>query len=473
LLVHGASLGLTDDEAYYWALAQHPALGFAYHPPAVVWSIAASQKLLGWLFGNHSALVVRLPAIAITGAVVALSLDWMKRAGAPRERLGLGALALLSLAGVFASSWMMVPDLPMLLGWMLLFWATWRLCFEKEKPELYWLLAFGAAWSMLSKYSAVLHAGSAGLAILIWAKPRVRVRGVVAICAGIALALIPILIWNAQHEWGSLLYQIRDRHEHSGLSLKRYLRFWSSQILVAGPVLVYFAFALVRRLKRRESLYVFVWAAPPALVFLTQPLFSEFKPHWALIVWLPVAIELGLAWSRGEWAKAARAQACFGLTLATLALLFCHLPLSPWATEKFLGKQSDPRWDVTNDMYGWAELPEFLKARGLSDWPVLGSRYQTASQAAFALGSTEHVALIPRDYKQKDEWLELGVTDHYGPEWPKLLRPVVFVADNRYSARAEFKDATCTSVGKLEAKRWSYIAKQIDVYRCVPVAMQP
>jgi multiple sugar transport system permease protein len=30
--------------------------------------------------------------------------------------------------------------------------------------------------------------------------------------AGASIAAVPILVWNAQHEWGSLLYQVRDRH---------------------------------------------------------------------------------------------------------------------------------------------------------------------------------------------------------------------------------------------------------------------
>src|SRR3712207_6666951 len=77
-LLHGATLGLTDDEAYYWVLAQKPAWGYAYHPPFVAWSIAASEALFKVVLGlletlglqgssglssqSHIPAAVRLPA---------------------------------------------------------------------------------------------------------------------------------------------------------------------------------------------------------------------------------------------------------------------------------------------------------------------------------------------------------------------------------------------------------------------------
>ena len=104
LLTHGAGLGLTDDEAYYWVLAQRPSLGYAFHPPAIGWFIAAVQKLLGPLFGGASPVLVRLPGVLSMALVLKLGLDWVAEVGGARtkEQEIRADLVLLSFSGLFA-----------------------------------------------------------------------------------------------------------------------------------------------------------------------------------------------------------------------------------------------------------------------------------------------------------------------------------------------------------------------------------
>ena len=93
LLSHGAVLGLTDDEAYYWALAQRPGLGFAYHPPGVVWAIAFFQFFFGWLGPSAAAAVVRMPAAFFSAGIVALALAWIREHRQGDVSIGRGAVA--------------------------------------------------------------------------------------------------------------------------------------------------------------------------------------------------------------------------------------------------------------------------------------------------------------------------------------------------------------------------------------------
>lgn len=472
-MIHGALLGLTDDEAYYWVLAQQPALGYAFHPPAVAWVIAAAQSVLGWLLGVNSPALVRLPAALFSAGILALGLRWVEMvlgtAATPRAMNRAGAV-LLAFAGLFGASWMMVPDLPLLFGWMLTFVATWELCFgPRPRTQHLAMLGGGVALALLSKYSAVLAAGSAGLSLLIWARSQERrvwmKRGIVAVTLGGILAAVPILVWNAQHEWMSILYQIRDRHSgSSGFSIVRYGRFWAVELLLAGPALVTYAFLIARRARRElASRYVLIWALPGALVFCVQPGWADFKPHWAFVVWLPIAMELAWEFAQDRARGWARAQLVYGWVFLVFGLLMCHVPIVSWMVKS-------PLQDVTNDMYGWRELPEFIQRLpgDAAQLPVVGSRYQTASQAAFAMGSLSKATLLPRDLKQRDEWLDLGVTDSQGPHWPKLLKPVLFVADHRYTAGPEFAGSRCEKLGRLEKTRGSVLAKWIDVWRCDP-----
>ncbi len=479
--VHGSLLGLTDDEAYYWVLAQHPSLGYAFHPPAVAWSIWLLQKLaeglgLAQVLGSPHTFLVRLPAAFYASAVLFLALKWMKSAGVLPSRLWKGALILLSFIGFFSASWMMVPDLPLFFGWTLAFISTWELCFGEERVSRYIGLGFGLTLAMLSKYSGVLALASAGVALLLWSRPRVLMRGLAVIGLSAGIAAAPVLVWNMRHDWASLLYQLRDRHGDFKFSGIRYVRFWIVQLLIAGPPLLgYFLFLPKRSFfcQTREltqvARYILAWTLPGALVFCLQPAWSDFKLHWAFVVWFPIALELGWAWGKSDkYDRVASWQCTYGLFFGILILGVCHVPFIPWIGEKITGRSFDPRLDVSNDMYGWSMLRSYVQTSGLRGLPVVGSRYQTASQAAFALSGVSQATLIPRDLKQLDEWPDLKISKGQGPEWPELVASVLFVSDNRYGARPEFKNARCIQIQRIDEKRLGYLAKQVDVWKCEP-----
>jgi 4-amino-4-deoxy-L-arabinose transferase-like glycosyltransferase len=464
LLIHGATIGLTDDEAYYWVLAQKPAWGYAFHPPMVAWFIALFQGLLGWLAGTHSVWLVRLPGALSVAAIVWLALDWVK-AAAGRVTPAAGWVVL-SFAGFFSLSWMMVPDLPLFLGWMLAFRATWELCEGRGRAGSLALLFAGAAMAMLSKYSGILVVVSSAACLLFWS--RSKLHGFLALALALAVAAAPILAWNSAHGWGSLLYQLSERHG-GGLSLSRFARFWVLELVLAGPAAIFFSVALFFDHANFPPRVLAAWIFPAALVFCAQPLFGDFKPHWAFVVWWPAF--LGLAWSEASGGIATRLRpfAAIGLALGALVLVACHLPLVGGALRLARGEAGDPRWDVTNDLYGWSELRAFVRdkaeAQGL---PVVGSRYQTAAQAAFALGGDAAFTLLPRDLKARDEWPALPISDGYGPDWPKLRESILYVADNRYEDGPGYPGARCAKLGALEALRLGMLAKRIDLWRCDP-----
>ncbi len=465
LFVHGATLGLTDDEAYYWVLAQTPALGYAYHPPAVAWSIAFFQKTLGWLFGLGSPALVRLPAAVFSALSVALAMRWLKGLGGA-ELSKRGAFIFISFAGIFGASWMIVPDLPLIFGWMLLFVATWEYLQKENTSRAHLGCMFvGAALLLLSKYSGVLAIGSAGLAVLLRARGSKRILGALSLVLGSSVALALILIWNAQHEWASILYQLRERHGGGGFSSIRYLRFWAVQLLLVGLPALIFSVSFVRNsLQSWRQQYLLLWMAPAFLVFCIQPAWSDFKLHWALVVWIPVFLEFAYRYGKGEWVRLARFQMAYALVLVSITVLLSHVQLF---------ESRDPRIDVSNDMYGWDKLRVYLaENEELRNLPVLASRYQTASQAAFSLspqrGGLNNVSLVPRDLKQKDEWPQLtNVVENEGPNWPKLLTRSLYVGDNRYNAGPEFPGAQCERIATLETYRKS-LAKQILVWDCRP-----
>jgi hypothetical protein len=286
------------------------------------------------------------------------------------------------------------------------------------------------------------------------------------------LALVPIVIWNSQHEWGSLLYQIRDRHDDHEFSLVRYGRFWLVSLVAAGPLVIAEFFGLLKWKLEKPLRCVQLFALPPALVYCTQPLWSDFKPHWAWIIWWPAAIAFALRLARSKRGApvGARLQIGYAAALSAFIVASCFDPLSMRVLALVKGVAPDPKLDVTNDFYGWKDLDHFLYERGVAhSLPIVGSRYQTAAQAAFALGSADRVSRVPRDLKARDEWAMLEATDGFGPAWPRIKSPVIFVADIRYDAPPEFPGASCVKLGRLETHRGPYLAKWVEAYRCDPV----
>ena len=159
-----------------------------------------------------------------------------------------------------------------------------------------------------------------------------------------------------------------------------------------------------------------------------------------------------------------------GLTLIALVLVCFQMPLVAFLGESF-NKKIDPKFDITNDVYGWSELAKQFKLTAedaQKNLPWVGSRYQTAALAAYFLKDASKVELLPRDEKSLDEWPDLRLTDSRGPEWPKIEKPFVFAADNRFSAPPEFKGGDCSKKQDFKFYRAQYLAKTITLYYCRP-----
>lgn len=481
LLVHGGLIGLTDDEAYYWVLAQKLDWSYAFHPPAVAWMIRLSQELFGWLVGRSS-LLVRLPAALNAGFLVWLATSWLRGV---QTRDTVAALSVMGFFCFFGLGWMMVPDHPLFLGWTLLFVLTSRFCgvhrpgpghADALSPWDWISLAAGAFLLLMSKYSGILAIGSSLLCLALWAPRSCRNKALGAVLFGTVAAVVPIVIWNASHGWGSLLYQLRDRHSGAELSWTRWFRFLGIQFLLVGPVLFWTGGSVISKgisemaawLRGRATqvpVYAFLslWVLPAAFVYGVQPLFAEFKPHWMFIAWWPILF--GFVAGKKNWTGGLRAHLAYGMVGFGLILSACHYP---WVTQ-LVGRNLD----VTNDLYGWSTLGEFMDAKlpqEVRELPVVGSRYQTAAQLSFYLGAKRQVTKIPRDEKEMGEWPDLDsqVVDGQGPNWPTLKRPILFVGDQRYSSGPEFPGAKCEKKWQHAVSRHSLDSKQIDLWICLP-----
>lgn len=478
-LIHSLTLGMTDDEAYYWALSLRPDWGFAYHPPMVVWMIWLTRFVFGPIVGEASNFVIRFPSVVMSTLMLAIALRSLRKFVPAENRLN-AAVCFLSMAGVFAFSWMMVPDIPFMLGAMLLFSASVDIALDQpeeinSKSRVLLKLFFGSMLALLSKFTAVFPVLSTFLVIVLFQKNRVRLLS--ALLGGSLMGGIPPLIWNLKNDFYSVKYQIQNRHGGDHFSLLRGARFLLIQLVAVGPVLFFKSIAKTTVPGRWKNLGILekltlVWGFPPFLVFFVQPFFSDFKPHWAIMFWLSMGFYFSIKLSERPHSLSFKFHTSYGIAFLVLGIVLIRYPLTTILAEAVTGKSLDPRFDLSNDLIGWETLPQFLKEKVGPDYqnlPIVGARYQTASRAAFANENPYQVVLLPRPHELRAEWPEYQLTDSIGPEWPTLLKPMIFVADNRYTAGPEFRSARCESLGKSETKRGEKTVRWIEAWLCKPV----
>ncbi|MDX2307046.1 MAG: glycosyltransferase family 39 protein [Hyphomicrobium sp.] len=381
--VFASQIGLTDDEAYYrlWSLV--PSAGYYDHAPMVAWFIAGGRSLLG-----DTELGVRL--LAITSSIAGAFALWRTAAllfGPDVGRASVIIAAAMPLLG--AGAIVVTPDTPSTLFTIL---ALWGLAELHASRNAWWWLAIGlfAGLGLASKYTNLFL----GVSILIWlvAVPDNR-RHFMSwqLWAGgfIALAVfLPVLHWNATHEWVSFAKQFGRVGASKGLTLKYLSEMIGAMALLASPVIAVFAamgaVVSIREARAsRSSAHVLLIAtiAPMLLYFLQHSLHDRVQANWPAPLYPSLAMAAALGAFAGRDALAAWRWVAMAAAVgfAITGLIYAHatrpLVLIP-------GKR-----EVTHQLHGWpdfaSEVDRMRREKG-AGW-IATSSYSTTAQLAFRL----------------------------------------------------------------------------------------
>lgn len=396
-LALAAHLPLVEDEAYYWEWSRHLAAGYFDHPPGIAWLIALGAPL------GRTELAVRIgPVLAGLMATALLAL----RARDPlRFVLLVAGVPLFALGGILAT-----PDVPLLLGWAV---ATWALLDRR------WIwVGIGVGIAGLGKYSGwgfwPLAMGVAAFDSFANRRSFLPdLRGVRMGVAATLLVLAPNLVWNFQHDWSSIKFQV-------GHGLNRppagALAFFGAQVGLAGPLLfgvfgawcIWISARIVRVFRGRsgqaalatgESSGVSDWPAwHESVTFaLSAPVIGFFtfaatrgsgEANWAAPAYFGAV--LALANATGRWARAAWVAAGVGLGITLLVTMHLVHPIAIFAG------------DPTARLGLGRDLAKSVQAWNVA--PVYTSRYQEAAMISF-YGGIEAYALPGVDRTdQYDLW---------------------------------------------------------------------
>ena len=198
----GSATELDSIETYHWLYAQHPALGYYDHPGMIGWMIWLSTRLFG-----DTPLGVRM----VTFIAGSLAIWFVFLAGRRLydDRAGRLAAMLFGIAyGTLKFGSMATPDAPLLLFWMATVWALAHALAGVRTA--WWLLAgvfLGGA--LLSKYTAIFLPLGVAVFLLFSREHSLWLRRKEPYLAAlVALAVFsPTIVWNAQNEWQSFVYQ--------------------------------------------------------------------------------------------------------------------------------------------------------------------------------------------------------------------------------------------------------------------------
>lgn len=404
-LVLAATLGLGIDESYTVATARTFALGTFDHPPMAWWLAGGAARL----FGQEAPLVVRLPFIALGALTMLVAFDAGRTLYSARA--GLFAAVAIALAPVlgWTSGSMVLPDGPLLAGFMATVACLARALFgDAAKAPRWWLLAGAAAgFACLSKLHGVFVLAGTGLFLLTTADARRWLWSPWPYLAALITILIasPFLIWNWQHDGISFAFQA-GRAKVSRLDLAGPLVALGGQALFLAPwVWAALMLSLARAASagpRRPRDWLLVCCAIGPIAAFTLLALGGTKTlfHWAapgyLFATLLVGRDIAGDLSRGVGATGTWLRFSAGAIVVLFAAVLA-LTQVPWPGLSVAGRAVPYPLIETK---AWDEAAADIGRRQLLATPgtfVAAVRWHEAGRLAVALGPAVAVRCLCSD----------------------------------------------------------------------------
>jgi len=389
-LFFAAWLPLFPDETYYWEWSRRLAGGYFDHPPMIAVLIRGGTALA--LFGGGpSPLAIRFfPVLA--GAVASLAAVGIaaRIAGGSAARTAAIVFALMPLAA--SGLVLATPDSPLLAFSALALYGVVRALQSpvRSRVSLGWWSVAGIALGLAfaSKYTSILLPLTITAAVLGRSSLRARMRepGPYAACILATLVFLPVLQWNAAHDWISFQFQIQHGlGTPKGSPIKRELDLIGGQLGLVSPILfVLMAVAVWRALRRpRDDVHfaLAIVAVGSWVFFAYSAMRRSVEANWPAPSYVPGVALLASMMATAP-TVALHAWLRRGIVLAALlvGVLYLHalVPVLP------LPARRDPLARAA----GWDGLARRVdEARGTAGartW-VAADRYQDASELAYHL----------------------------------------------------------------------------------------
>lgn len=277
-LIVAPSFGLGVDEAHYVLYGYYLDLSYVDHPPLVGWVQAAMLYLF-----DDGILTARIPAIAIMAILSWQCYRFMIFITATQKQ-ALWATAALNSSFMFGAIGLMLLPENFLLVLIYPIIMTILRIEQKGKLQDYLWLGILLGIAGLAKYTAILLI----LPLLLYIVTQKRTdllftpRILLTVLIGFVM-ILPVLFWNASHDWISFTYQSAHVTGNSSIEFKPFLRSTVAQFAAYNPFLFALAFyGLVTSFRSKSSpLLLAAWMGLfIELFFITTSFLKPVLPHW-------------------------------------------------------------------------------------------------------------------------------------------------------------------------------------------------
>lgn len=407
-----ATLPIVADEAVYWSWSRHLSWGYLDHPPMVAWLIHLSASL----FGN-SPLGVRFFAAIAATASVGLTLLIMKRMNRDSRQIGWCAALLLTSPLIAVLGTIMTPDTPAIFcsAGILLFTT---IAIDDARPYGQTLAAWGTAGlfagaALISKYTSILVPFAIFLALLSSPAGRRHLRRAgpyVAVVIAI-LTFLPVIQWNATHQWASFRFQLNHglragsgadspaesaiQHDPAPSFLGSILNvglYLGGQALVWNPILAALGIVAVVAMFRRYRSYtpaqhVLLWCSiVPLLFFGLAAIRARGEMNWPAFAYFPLAVltanyTVTQRLDDAAWMKWLRS----GTIVAVVTTLAVSSPL--------LLLRLGVRIPKFNELLGWDVFAADVEAKS-QGLPIVCESARDGAEVAFNLPGQREVPIF-------------------------------------------------------------------------------
>jgi 4-amino-4-deoxy-L-arabinose transferase-like glycosyltransferase len=365
-VIYAGALDLRTDEAYYWTWSKENVLSFLDHPPMIAWFIRLGTAIFGDT--NFGVRFAGILAMLVTQLLLA---DIVRRVTHDFRAV---VLALLMPEAALYYGLLMAkvsPDVALIPFAVAMLWSLVRL-WESGDPR--WWLAAGvfAGLALLSKLTAVMLLPAVAAFMLV---PDWRRRWLFSpypwAAALIAMGLfLPVLIWNAGHDWASFRFQFVRATATHGMSLRTVGDFIGLQFGLVGFILLPVVLSGValtawRGYRRRDAVAILLSTAVivPFCYFLWKSLTLRIGDTWPMFLWpagfAAAAINIAMLPRQGFPASMMRSTLSWAKTaiacgIGFVVLVFLYYVAAPW---NFIG-----RIDPIGAEAGFAEVAERAQA---------------------------------------------------------------------------------------------------------------